>query len=69
VPEYYRCKNPKCTRTSALLVANYRADIPPDTPPDRIHEVVESGVHEFAIMCTCGHYTRVKPWRDASPTT
>ncbi len=67
IPEYYRCRNPQCTRTSALLVEGYRAQqIPPNTPEERIHRVVESGVYDFTILCSCGHFTQVTPWRNES---
>lgn len=65
VPETYECANPQCTRTSKLLVDGYRVQrIPPETPSERIHRVVDTGINQFTLLCTCGHFTDVRPWRD-----
>lgn len=61
VPEMYRCRNPACERN--VLVSGYLATVPKGTAPGRVHSVEESGVLPFTLMCSCGHYTVVSPWR------
>jgi len=64
-PEMYRCATPQCGRN--LVVSQYMAGLQEDTQPDRIHRMAESGMVGFTLSRTCGHYTVVSPWREASP--
>lgn len=64
VPETYRCANPECGHL--MLVSGYSVDSPGDTPPERVHHVTETGVLPFTLLCACGHYTVVSPWREGA---
>ena len=40
-----------------LVVANYRGFADADTPPDKIHEIIDPTSPMFSVWCTCGHVT------------
>jgi len=62
VPEHYECANPSCRRT--LQTRYYMMDRVGNAVPEEVHQVFAPNLPLFTLMCTCGHYTVVKPWRE-----
>ena len=55
VPEHIRCANPSCGHL--MFADSYSAHVPPDTPKDRIHRVLEPDQPYRTVLCVCGHFT------------
>lgn len=59
-PEFYKCANPACPRSTPLSLKNYSSDLRSDVEPQRVHYVWEPMMGGFTILCSaCAHYTVV----------